>query len=276
MSELSPEEDVRRVGRKDRKDRIKADALFSPEAENAKTRAATDADERFPPLNPASEVRPRAAAPRPRRRNWPYNLAALFFFLASIGVGAYYLAIARDPFSPLNPLPPFTPLPIIITTTPIPPTATVTPSRTPTATFTPLPREVMATLTTFTPAPFPFTMVESGVVYVANTNNAGCAWSSIGGTVVDLDGQPLNGYRVQVVGDNFNQTVVTGATVTFGQGGYEVVLGNTPRRAEYAVQLLTPEGIPLSQVYYVETSSVCTADEGENVAVVNFVQNRAL
>ncbi len=233
--------------------------------------------ERFPPLDPQDQPDDAPAlAPRPKRRNWPYNLVALLFFFASIGVAAYYFAIARDPFSPLNPLPPFTPLPIIVTTTPIPPTATATLTQTPTVTFTPLPRELVATLTTFTPAPFPFTMVETGVAYVANTNDAGCNWLSIGGTVTDTEGQPLAGYRVQVVGDNFNQTVVTGANVTFGQGGYEVVLDNRPRRAEYAIQLLTSEGIPLSQVYYVSTSDRCTADDGENVAVVNFVQNREL
>jgi hypothetical protein len=233
-------------------------------------------DERFPPLNPNQRTPAAAPVPRQPRRTWPYNLVALLFFVASIAVAVYYYLIARDPFSPLNPLPPFTPLPIIITTTPIPPTATATFTPTPTATFTPLPPEMIATLTTFTPAPFPFTLVESGIVYVANSNDAGCNWLSIGGTVTDIEGEPLNGYRVQVVGDNFNQTVITGATVTFGQGGYEAVLDNRPRRAEYAVQLLTPEGIPLSQVYYVETSDRCTADDGENVAVVNFVQNRQL
>jgi hypothetical protein len=233
-------------------------------------------DERFPPLNPDPAQPPAPPSGRRPRRAWPYNLVALLFFVASVAIAAYYIVIARDPFSPLNPLPPFTPLPIIITTTPIPATATATLTRTPTATFTPLPREVIATLTTFTPAPFPFTMVESGVAYVANSNDAGCNWLSVGGTVTDIDGQPLNGYRVQIVGDNFNQTVVTGATVTFGQGGYEAVLDNRPRRAEYAVQLLTSGGIPLSQVYYVETSDVCSADVGENVAVVNFVQNRQL
>lgn len=233
--------------------------------------------ERFPPLDPNQQPdHTPPPAPKPKRRNWPYNLVSLLFFFASLGVAVYYLTIARDPFSPLNPLPPFTPLPIIVTTTPIPATATSTSTPIPTATFTPLPREMIATLTTFTPAPFPFTLVESGVAYVANANDAGCNWLSIGGTVTDTDGQPLTGYRVQIVGDNFNQTAVTGATVTFGQGGYEVVLDNRPRRAEYAVQLLTSEGIPISQVYYVETSDRCTADSGENVAVVNFVQNRDL
>jgi hypothetical protein len=162
-----------------------------------------------------------------------------------------------------------------VTTTPLPPTITPTPSPIPTATFTAIPREVLATLTTWTPAPFPFSLAENGVVYVPNANEQGCNWSSIAGSVTGLEGEALDGYRVQILGDNFNQTVLTGAAQTFGPGGYEMPINNVAQRAEFAVQLLTPEGIPISEVIYIETSDVCNAETQENVTIVSFVQNRA-
>lgn len=247
------------------------EAKQSPEP--APVRAASpDDDDRFPPLNP--EVA-RSTPPAPRKRSTLLpNFLAFFFFLATIGAGVYVYLVARDPYSELNPFPPFTPVPIFVTTTPLPPTITPIPSLTPSPTFTVIPREVLATLTTWTPAPFPFTLAENGVVYVPNANEQGCNWSSIAGSVTGLQGEALDGYRVQIIGDNFNQTVITGSALTFGPGGYEMPINNVAQRAEFAVQLLTPEGIPISEVIYVETSDVCNADAQENVTIVSFVQNR--
>lgn len=302
MSDQNDEQDggVRRVGRKDRKKRIDTrkplfpedetlpededpHARFKPPAkpdtlpeseqpEPTRTVPAED-DDRFPPLNPEA-MRPKPPAPRQRSTLLP-NFLAFFFFLATIGAGVYVYLVARDPHTPLNPFPPFTPVPIYITTTPLPPTITPIPTLTPTATFTAIPREVLATLTTWTPAPFPFTLAENGVVYVPNANGQGCNWSSIAGSITGLQGEALDNYRVQIIGDNFNQTVITGAALTFGPGGYEMPISNVAQRAEFAVQLLTPEGIPISEVVYVETSDVCNDQTQENVTIVSFVQNRA-
>jgi hypothetical protein len=52
-------------------------------------------------------------------------------------------------------------------------------------------------------------------------------------------------------------------------------INNVAQRAEFAVQLLTPEGIPISEVVYVETSDICNNQTQENVTIVSFVQNRA-
>jgi hypothetical protein len=243
-----------------------------PEATPVRAASLED-DDRFPPLNPEA-AQPKPPAPRQRSTLLP-NLLAIFFFFATIGAGVYVYLVARDPYSPLNPFPPFTPVPIYITTTPLPPTITPTSSPVPTATFTPIPREVLATLTTWTPAPFPFTLAENGVVYVPNANEQGCNWSSIAGSVTGLQGEALDNYRVQVIGDNFNQTVITGSALMFGPGGYEMPINNVAQRAEFAVQLLTPEGIPISEVVYVETSDICNNQTQENVTIVSFVQNRA-
>ncbi len=304
MSDQNDEQEsgLRRVGRKDRKKRIDARKPLFPEDETSPEDEDTNArfkppvkpdtlpetaqpepvpvrpvvagdDDRFPPLNPEA-ARPTPPPPRKRSTLLP-NFLAFFFFVATIGAGVYVYLIARDPYSAINPFPPFTPVPIYMTTTPLPPTVTPIPTLTPTATFTAIPREVLATLTTWTPAPFPFTLVENDPIHVPNANDQGCNWSSIAGSVTGLDGEALDGYRVQIIGDNFNQTVFTGAAAQiFGPGGYEMPISNVAQRAEFAVQLLTPEGIPISEVIYVETSDVCTAEAQENVTLVSFAQNR--
>jgi hypothetical protein len=100
-----------------------------------------------PSLAPApSPARPAAAPkaqPRPaprRRRGCLYDLLALVFLALALAVIYLGVAIYREPFSSLNPLPPPTPLPIVITTTPGP---TQPPTPAPTETFTPLPLDYL-------------------------------------------------------------------------------------------------------------------------------------
>lgn len=303
MSEQNEQETggLRRIGRKDRKKRLEARKPLFPDDDPALPPAEGDdherfkppaaanevpplpperdvmdlEDDRFPPIKPqaAKTAKSAAALARRRFRFWP-NFLSVVFFLATIAAGVYVAILARDPYSPLNLFPPFTPVPIFITTTPLPPTLTPTLTLTPTTTFTPISRDVLATQVTWTPAPFPFTLVETGIAYSPNRNEQGCNWASIAGSVTGLQGEGLEGYRVQVVGDNFNETVVTGSALAFGPGGYEMRVAGAPLVAEFAVQLLTPEGIPISEVVYVTTRDVCDEQTQENVSVVSFVQNR--
>jgi hypothetical protein len=292
---------IRRVSRKDRKNRLESSGLVFPpdtplpEADSAlqagdhppaesvppepplPARPASAADERYPPLDPRPQKPPRAPAP-PRRRTFWYNVGTVFFMLAACGLLGYYTLIALDPYTPLNPLPPFTPLPIIVTTTPLPPTATIpptptiTPTAPPTHTFTPLPAELLPTRPTFTPAPFPFTISNEGVTYTRNRTPEGCDWLSIAGSVSGLGGEILNGYGVQITGEGLEETVFTGGaeSLFFSAGEFELRLGDTPAVAPYIVRLYSPEGAALSDEYLVVTSSECS----QNVAVINFVQNR--
>ena len=230
--------------------------------------------ERFPPLEfPSDETyqpveRPAVAHAPPRRNPCLYNLIALFFLLATVVAVAWVVLVWNNPYTPLNPLAPFTPLPIIITTTPLPATPTIppTPGPTatlePTATFTPL--AVVATR-----SPFPFVMADTGVVYTPNGNGQECAWASIAGSVTDSNGAPLNDYQVRVEGEDFSpQPVRTGATLTYGAGGFEMPLGDAPRDGEYTIQLLDPDGSPVSDTYTITTRADCDA----NVAIVSFVE----
>lgn len=229
--------------------------------------------ERFPPLEFSSGKpgQPQVnAAPKtvpPRRNPCLYNVIALFFLLATVVAVAWVVLVWNNPYTPLNPLAPFTPLPIIVTTTPLPPTPTVPPTLgptdtlEPTATFTPL-----AVLSTR--SPFAFVMADTGVVYTPNGNGQECAWASIAGSVTDSNGAPLNDYQVRVEGEDFSpQPVRTGATLTYGAGGFEMPLGDAPRDGDYTIQLLDPDGSPVSDTYTVTTRADCDA----NVAIVNFV-----
>lgn len=115
----------------------------------------------------------------------------------------------------------------------------------------------------------PFTLQDEAVTYTENMNEEGCAWQSIAGQVLGLEGEPIVGLAVQVIGENFEQIEFTGSMPEFGDSGYEVWLNNTPLEAEYQIQLLNTTGQPLSEVIIVRTLSACD----KNVAIVNFVQN---
>ncbi|MEP7294307.1 MAG: hypothetical protein ABI835_21135, partial [Chloroflexota bacterium] len=194
----------------------------------------------------------------------------------------------QNPYSTLNPLAPPTPLPQVITAT-YTPTYTPTPSPTliPSATLTPSPIPSQAPTETFTPiffegisTPAPtddvslyrFSLQENRVIYRTNPDaRGGCNWSSIGGSVMNYDGSAVDaGYGVHVVGEGVNETVATGSsTPNFGPGGFEVLLGSVARSAPFVVQLLDPDGTPVSPVYTMETNADCEF----NIAALRFVEN---
>ncbi len=121
----------------------------------------------------------------------------------------------------------------------------------------------------YTRSPFPFTVFGDGVEYIANPNDQACRWASVAGSVTDINGQPLPGLAVHVVGEGIDEIRFTGTALTYGSGGYEVFLNGAPLRSQYAVQLLSQTGTPISAEFTVTTSPLCE----ENVAIVNFVQN---
>jgi hypothetical protein len=291
QDERLPGGGVRRVGRKDRKKTIETRGpLFPPEEEFGPPPEGIEAgdeirpvvqvtpsEERFPPVYPVTVEASSAQVVRPRSTFLP-NFITILFALATLVAIGLFVIIWTNPYTPLNPLAPPTPLPIIITATPLPATATspVTPGAT--ASFTPLPaEEIGVTLeapllpATFTPSLFPFTIAE-GVVYAPNANGEGCQWSSIAGSVTDLQGRPLNGYGIRIRGNNRDETVFSGSAITFGPGGFELFLNGTPQAGEYTVELLSPSGAPVSDEYPVNTRTSCE----QNVVIVSFVQNRAL
>jgi hypothetical protein len=225
----------------------------------------TPPEQRFPPLQPDSDSVPLPmAAPAPKstpspppvpQHRWLYNIITLFACSGTLAMLVIYGIIWREPQSWLNPLPPDI---VYIEVTATPGTA---------------PQNVIPTpMLVVNPSDFPFVMTDAGIVYIANANGRGCEWASIAGSVTTEEGTALNGYRVRVTGANFDETVFTGAALTFGAGGFEMPLGNAPQTATYNVQLFSPQGAPLSDVVVLTTRAECEA----NVTLVNFAQNRDL
>jgi hypothetical protein len=119
-----------------------------------------------------------------------------------------------------------------------------------------------------TESPYPFIAQE--ILYAPNSNDLGCNWWSIAGTVRDSSGAALNGYRIRVSGAGLNESVFSGASQGFGAGGFELPLVGAPGEEDFTVQLFSAQDAPLSELINVTTRADCDA----NVTIVNFVQNR--
>jgi hypothetical protein len=135
--------------------------------------------------------------------------------------------------------------------------------------ITDTPSAPLESVPTGTQSPYPF-IARDPVLYIPNANDFGCSWWSIAGTVTDLSGQGLTGYRIRITGEGINETVFSGAALTFGPGGYELPLIGSPQIATFSVQLFSVQDVALTEAVTIQTRSDC---EG-NVALVNFVQNR--
>ncbi|MEQ8675138.1 MAG: hypothetical protein RLP44_20540 [Aggregatilineales bacterium] len=245
--------------------------------------------ERFPPLKvkksredvPVAPAIEAPAEPTGRKRrvgNWRHSLIAVVFIIATLGMCGYYSILWSNPQSSLNFFPPATPF-IEVSVTPNPTqaaaffatqTEAVRPTSTPSSTPT-------ANIPTATASPenaaLPFAVV-GDVLYTPNTNDQACNWSSIAGTVTDTGGRALNNFGIQIVDvadpQALNERVFSGSALTFGDGGFELNLGTAPREAQYSVQLFSPAGVPVSDVFFVITSEDCE----QNVAIISFVQVR--
>lgn len=175
-----------------------------------------------------------------------------------------------------------TPTPLLLgtlkpsaTPTPLPtfPTKTPTPTPTPTNTNTPT---VTPPGPTPTPSPtrstFPFTKTDNSPFYLQNhANNAGCGWLGIAGEVLDLARNPvlIGSYRVHVWGSGIDERLIVGSAPDYGPSGWEQFVFDSPVVRNYNVQLETPSGTAVSQIYRVQTRDNCT----ENLLQINFVQN---
>jgi hypothetical protein len=237
-----------------------------------------DSPERFPPLRPLEPLEVEPPVPMPHKRGIArQDAVTIFFLVATVVMAIYFVILWRDPWSPLNPLPPATPFVVVTATSPgtglmNAPSTLV--EGTPLAFETP----TLIPLSVGTPPPaatalaFPFALVDSGVLYAPNANGRGCNWSSIAGSVTGMKGEALNGYAIEITGDQIEEKVFSGTAQSYGAGGFELFLNGVPQQAQYTVRLFSPTGAPLSDKYPVVTSDQCE----QNVAVVNFVQKRGI
>jgi len=246
-----------------------------------------------------------AAVPRPANVD-AQNRVTLIALALSLGLIVYFGVLWVDPYSRLNLFAPPTPFPLVVSMTPtasptLTPTPTVTPSATrtpsptvtpsatqtviPTATFTPISAEALgvtflpdapatAAALTLTPggstsaaSGYPFALLSGGLIYIANPEGrGGCNWSSIAGSVSDVNGEGINGYTVRIVGENVDSTLISGSNRGFGGGGYELPLSETARDATYTVTLYDPNGVQVSAPVTAITRADCA-----NITAVRFV-----
>ena len=122
-----------------------------------------------------------------------------------------------------------------------------------------------------TRSPYPFTMDDNSPTYTENfANNAGCNWLGVAGQVFDLDGEPVpaGAYMVGIL-DPVTSWSFTGSAPEYGPSGWEIYLWNEPIVATYQIQLFTPAGTPVSDIYTFVTVDSCD----QNLVLINFVQN---
>ncbi len=171
-----------------------------------------------------------------------------------------------QPLSTLKPSLTPSPLPTFPSKTPTP---TATPTNTNTPTATPLGP-------TATPSPtrsaFPFTKTDNSPFYLQNhANNAGCGWLGLAGEVLDLTLNPvlIGSYRVHVWGSGIDERVIVGSAPDYGPSGWEQFVFDSHVIRDFNVQMESPNGTAVSQIYRVQTRTNCN----ENLLQINFVQN---
>jgi len=105
----------------------------------------------------------------------------------------------------------------------------------------------------------------------------GCNWMGVGGRAFDLTGAPIDQGLLVELGGTLNGEPVEnmgmiGMVLTYGPGGYEFELGDTPLESTQTlwVQLLDQAKLPLSEQIYFDTFSDCE----KNLILINFNQVR--
>jgi hypothetical protein len=181
------------------------------------------------------------------------------------------------PSSTSTPTETLTPTPTSTWTVTPSPTITFTPSITPTPTNTPLPSPTPtptgpSPTPTATDSPYMF-MQDGETEFRPNVGNvAGCAWQSIAGTVIGMDGLPTaQRYVVRVFNNNVNYAVQTGTNSFYDPvAGWEIQVSNIINADTYFVRLESLGGLVISADMQVSFPQDCNA----NVAFMTFRQLR--
>lgn len=157
--------------------------------------------------------------------------------------------------------------------TPILPSRTPTHTPLPTATNTPTETPPGPTPTTSpTRSAFPFTKSDISPIYLQNfANTAGCDWLGIAGEVLDLSRNPVasGSFKVHVWGSGIDARLIVGTAPAYSPSGWEQFVFNKPEIRDYNIQLESPSGTAVSEVYSVQTRASCN----QNLLRFDFVQN---
>jgi hypothetical protein len=234
---------------------------------------------------------------RQRRRDILWNILTTLVILSTVCLIGYYLVLFSNPQVAINPFPPPT-MPVLavlpsstptINSLPATWTPTPRPTETPRSTSTSRPTETSPAASA-TPGVAPTLAVTEGGDYpyaiqgepaaMANTvfhPDAPCGWQGVAGTVVDLQGKPVEGLLVRLTGFYNGRTVemttlTGGAAAWYGESGYEFLLGFEPLDSTdlLAVQLVDQALMPISNLVIFDTFSTCD----KNLILINFKQVR--
>lgn len=190
-------------------------------------------------------------------------------------LGLYFLLIFVNPNSPFNPFPPVPTEPVLISQpTGTPPPLIAAPAGSPTLeiTFTATPIPTIASEMLFGASSV--SAVKS--TFIPHLEALGCGWFGVGGTVDDVNNEPITGVVVRLNGvlngKPIELTTLSGISPGYGKAGYEFYLGNVPLSSseELYVQLLDEAGMPLSEKVFLSTSADCE----RNLILVRFKMNR--
>lgn len=102
----------------------------------------------------------------------------------------------------------------------------------------------------------------------------GCSWMGVGGQVVDLQGAPIVGLRVQLYGSLHGKikaiTSLTGTVNRYGPAGYEITIADTPTASSHTLwlQLFNQSGGAISDKVYFNTYDDCE----KNLTIIHFKQ----
>lgn len=223
-----------------------------------------------------------------RRRGLGETLLNFLTLLVSLGTliaGGVLLALFLNPQLPLNPFPPpegSTPAPMpsaeaTLPPSPVPsltPTATETAAPSPTATSPPPTHTPVVVLPSPTPVPY---LVQEGTPALTQAFlDQSCDWMGVGGQVFGFHEEPALDVWVQVGGtldgSPLDLVSLPGSATGYGEGGYEIQLSEGPVASEGTlwIQLIDPEGHPLSEKLSLTTSESCS----ENLVLVNWLRGR--
>ncbi len=226
-----------------------------------------------------------------------WNLLTILVLVSAVCLLSLFIMIFVNPQSGLNPFPPPTvPAMLVLPTSTsttlneLPPTWTPTVTGEPTSTSTPRPTStVTVTPTVFvlpsatiTPTPTatkpPEYLLLSGVEYgrARDFNGRGCDWMGVGGNIVDLDGNPVQGLTVVLGGEYetkpINRSTISGTAPAYGEGGYEFTIADEPNNSKESlfIELFTPGGLSVSAQYFFRTYDDCDM----NLIRLNFQQSQ--
>jgi hypothetical protein len=235
-----------------------------------------------------------------------WNRLSAILLVVTIVTGFIMISIYVNPQTSLNPFPPVViPARVVIpsatatqTSTEMPAeTLTPFPTDTPFPTETPEPSEtlipitpvpVIATDTSLTSLPgtiypsikatdsvYSFIVQPGSPAAVSSSimrPEGGCKWMGVGGQVVDMQGAPIIGLRVQLYGSLHGKikaiTSLTGTVDRYGPAGYEITISDFPTSTTHTLwlQLFNQAGGALSDKVYFDTYTGCE----KNLIVIHF------